>query len=159
MPKRFSDFDEAISSVANKNGCKYLFCDGLTAVHALTGNYSRQLVQVGQRVNPGRQGFIASLDWNENYTHAINNATLMLSETIKIQSLEGFLEHNTSKNWDTDSHLSVRWSTLQLFFFCAFGVSAIIFLHNIGNPEKRTDESSERRTENVVEDDLENVLQ
>lgn len=87
------------------------------------------LVQVGEMVNPGRQGFSTRKNWNETVIHEINRATYHLAERNRIESLESFAQRNGLCNVKTNA--TIQWSTLKVFFYSDFGMCGLIFLYDL----------------------------
>lgn len=141
MPQMYDSFDDAIGNVSTgSNGCKYLFADGITAIAAINGRYCGKLVQVGERVYPGRQGFVAPLNWKKEYIDEINKATYHLAERNRLQSLENFVQKTS--NCHVKPTNMVDLPTLKIFFYSAFGGCLLLLVVMLFVPQKEDDNNA-----------------
>lgn len=113
----------------------------MTAIGAVNGRFCGKLVQVGKQVYPGRQGFIAPLNWKREYIDEINKATYHLAERNRLQSLENFMQKSMSCNVKPNN--TVNLSTLKIFFICSFGSCFILLSYMIIIPQKNSDNNAE----------------
>lgn len=157
MPQLYGFFEHAIGNVSTGgNGCKYLFGDGMTAIAAVNGRYCGKLVQVGEQVYPGRQGFIAPLGWKREYIDEINKATYHLAERNRLESLENFVKKTT--NCQVKQNSTVNLSTLKIFFICAFGSCFLLLVHMRLNPQKIHDNEALQSSMHNQAGDLTNMV-
>lgn len=135
-----------------------MFSDGLTAIGAVYRRYGGKLVQVGDQVYPGRQGFIAPLNWKKEYIDEINEATFHLAEKDRLKTLDSYVKGRTK--CDVKKSNSIDMKKLKIFFVSAFGSCLILLIHMIVNPQRTVDSdnaTSQSSIINLLENSDENV--